>query len=37
MTSSLFYRLEGPHDQLSRLSGLILVNDGNDASAGFLM
>ena len=37
ITSSLFYRLEGPHDQLSRLSGLLPVNGGNGASALFLM
>ena len=37
MIPSLFYRLEGPHDQLSRLSGLLPVNDGNGASVGFRM
>ena len=37
MISSLFCRLEGPHDQLSRLFGLLLVNGRNGASAGFLM
>jgi len=37
MISSLFYRLEGPHDQLSRLSGILAVNGGNGASAEFLM
>ena len=37
MIPSLFYRLEGPHGQLSFLSGLLPVNGENGASAGFLM
>ena len=37
MTSSLFYRLEGPHDQLSHLSSLLLANGENGTFAGFLM
>ena len=37
MIFSLFCRLEGPHDQLSHLSGLLSVNGENGASLGFLM
>ena len=38
MISTFFFpRLEGPHDQLSRLFGLLPMNGGNDTSIGFLM
>jgi len=37
ISTFFFYRLAGPHDQLSCLSGLLLVKGGNNASAGFLM
>ena len=37
MISTFFYRLEGPHDQLSSLFGLLPVKGGNDAFTGFLM
>ena len=37
MIPSLFCWLEGPHDQLSRLSVLLMVNGGNGASVGFRM
>ena len=37
ISTFFFYRLAGPHDQLSYVSSLLPVKGRNGASAGFLM